>query len=907
MPEMPVYKDPSYPIEERLDDLIPRMTLREKIMQTDEYSAAMAAAQGEDGTLRPDREKLKRILGGMSCGSIGSHGFPASYVNELQRYAVEETRLGIPFLFHSEALHGVTNGRFTAYPQQIGLAATFDPSLGYKMGRGIAEEARAVNIREVLCPVMDLARDPRYGRTEETYGEDTFLGGEFARETVKGMQGNSLTDDDAIAAEPKHYVGYGNPVGGLNCAPSTMGRHDVFTDCMPVFEQAFKEAGAVDAMCSYNSIDSRPVASDHEILTDVLRGEFGMPGFVRTDMTAVSRLYDWHFTADSPEEAIRQGMEAGCDMQLSDFPHEVWQDGIEALVTSGRMDEAVLDQACRRVLRTKYLTGMFDNPYVDETLEPARVHSAKHVADAREIAEKSIVLLKNAPARPGEKPLLPLDPSKLKSVAVIGPAADSAYLGDYSVSRGRTGQISVLKGISDYLDGSGVRVVYEKGCNYLGEEIHPFDPGMLVGEDGRSWLNARYYNGPVPEGTPVVDTTERRICYNWIYAKPYAEVDQRCFSARWTGFIRMPRSFSGTLGVSSMDSMRVWVDGELVIDTWGGRQDARKVIPFTYEAGRMYQLKVEFTNDARGARVILGYSEGTEDMEAAAKAAAEADVAVVCVGDNDETSGENFDRMDLNLPGRQLDLVRAVCASGTPVVLVLQTGRPVSAVWEDAHVPAILEAWFPGEQGGAAVAATLFGDNLPSGRLPVTFPRSVGQVPCHYSRRPGGGRRYIEMDWNPLYPFGYGLSYTEFSYSGLSVDRLCIRPGESAVIRFTVANVGDRPGTAVPQLYLRDMVSTSVKPEKELAGFAKLDLEPGESREVEITVTPRSMRTLDPDYVWSVEPGEFMFFIGDNAENQILVGAFTVVRPDAGEDEINKAAEKAASRHEWERTLALKS
>ncbi|MDO4470346.1 MAG: glycoside hydrolase family 3 N-terminal domain-containing protein [Bacillota bacterium] len=338
------YQDKNLPIEERLDDLIFRMTLEEKILQTDQYYAHDFTKWGVDGNVTElFMDTVEELLKGNSVGSIQTRGMTAEQSNELQRYAVENTRLGIPFLFSEEALHGLFRTGATCFPQQIGLAATFNPELGRKMGHAIATEARAVGIHETYSPVMDLSRDPRYGRTEESYGEDVHLSAEFARETVLGMQGDDLSAPDAVAAEPKHYAAYGSPVGGLNCAPSSMGRHDVFAECLPVFEAAFLEGKAVDAMCSYNSIDGNPVASDHEILTEVLRDQYGMRGFVRSDLTAIARLYDEHYVAESRQEAMAMGLEAGVDLQLYDFPHDEWQEGLKELAESGRLKEEVLN------------------------------------------------------------------------------------------------------------------------------------------------------------------------------------------------------------------------------------------------------------------------------------------------------------------------------------------------------------------------------------------------------------------------------------------------------------------------------------------------------------------------------------------------------------------------------------
>ena len=500
------YQDPKLPVEERIDDLLGRMTLREKIMQTDQYFSGDFTTQDENGQVTAmDMDRFDALLQGHSVGSVQLRGMTAAMANQVQRYALEKTRLGIPFLFSEEALHGLFNNRATSFPQQIGLAATFHPELGRQMGHAIATETRAMGIHESYSPVMDLIRDPRYGRGEESYGEDTHLCGEFAREVVRGMQGDDLTAPDAIAAEPKHYVGYGNPVGGLNCAPCTMGRHDVFSDCLPVFESAFVDGGAMNAMCSYNSIDSIPVSMDHELLTDVLRGQYGMRGFVRTDLTAVSRLYDWHFIAPTPEEAVRLGVEAGVDLQLYDFPHDVWQNALEHLVESGKLDPAILDTACRRVLRVKFLLGLFENPFTDETRAEKVLRCPDHLELARRIARESVVLLKN-------DGLLPLR-KDLGCIAVIGPGADEAALGDYSEARGRTGQVTVLDGIRNAV-APGTRVIHARGCNILGQALHPFDPSMLCDEEGNAGLTGRYYNGPKPEGAPVQTRTDRTVNFN---------------------------------------------------------------------------------------------------------------------------------------------------------------------------------------------------------------------------------------------------------------------------------------------------------------------------------------------------------------------------------------------------------
>lgn len=868
------YQNPDISVEERVADLLSRMTLEEKIKQTDQYlSYDFAAARQMEKIEAIDWEALKKCTGGMSVGSIQLRGSNPKMANELQRYAIEETRLGIPFLFSEEALHGFFDRSATCFPQQIGLAGTFQPELGKQMGSAIATEARAYGVHETFSPVMDLTRDPRYGRVEESFGEDPYLCGEFAREIVKGMQKEDIKRPDAIAAEPKHYVGYGTPVAGLNCAPTAFGRHEVFAYCLPVFEQAFVEGGAWNTMCSYNAIDGQPVASDHELLTEVLRGEYGMRGFVRTDMTAVSRLWGSHYTASTPEEAIRQGLEAGADLQLFDFTHEQWENGIHSLVESGRMKEEVLDKACGRVLKLKFALGLFDHPYIDESLYDQVANCPSHQEISLEIARKSICLLKN------EKQLLPLS-SNLHCIAVVGPGADQPALGDYCFHNDLSHMVSVLDGIKEVV-GENTEVLYEKGCSYLGDQIIPFHPGWLISESGEHGLTGRYYNGWDITGEPVVTQVDPKIQFNWIYTKPHPDLDANCFSAVWTGKLKVPRAFHGCIGLSSQDSMQLFIDGKLIIDGWGEGNDSDQMVDFNFEKEKEYNIRITFRNDARGARVIFGFNGGRENSAAALEAVKKADVAIVCLGDNTQTSGENLDRADLNLPGKQLDFLKEMASTGTPIVLVLQNGRPLSLIWEQEHIPAILECWFPGEKGGRAIAEMLFGKITPSGRLPMSFPKSVGQVPCNYNRLPGGGMKYVEVDWNPLYPFGFGLSYTQFRYSDLKIvgenmTASDIEAGENVQIAFTVTNVGECFGEETAQVYLQDDYASVVKPRKELAGFQKIGLAPGESRRITLPIGNRQMRTLNRKFEWHVEPGTFTVMVGDNAANTLLEGKFEI-------------------------------
>lgn len=850
------YKDKNLPIEERIEDLLSQMTLDEKLNELDPDIMSIDWEKIDEETRNYCLEKLK------------SRKANAKVYNALQKYALEHTRLGIPLFFHEEALHGLFRPGCTIFPQQLTLSSTFEPQLAYDMGRAIATEARSYGLHEVFAPVLDLARDPRWGRTEETYGEDTYLTAKMGTAVVKGLQGEGLNRQDTVVSELKHYTGYGNPIGGLNCAPTTMGRHDVHAYCMPPFEEAFIEGKATNTMCSYNSIDGIPVVSDHDILTDTLRGKFGMPGFVRADMTAIIMQHTAHYTAATPKEALKKAVKAGVDVQFADYSHEEYRKLMKELLDENEISMDDINESVRRMLRVKFMLGLFENPFIDESLQEKVVHSQQHQDTALEIARKAIVLLKN------ENNMLPLK-KDIKKIAVLGPNANKAVLGDYCVEPSGFHAISLLDGIKSLVSDE-TEVFYEKGCNILGSEIKPIPRWWARTGDKDFGFKGEYFNGPDFSGEPVMTRLDQQINFNWIFLKPDECIDSKQFCVRWTAQLCVEKTFTGRIGLSSLDSMRLYIDDELIIDGWE-EKDANQMVPFILESGRRYDVKIEFRNDARGARVVFGYDQGEETIDKAIELAKQADVAIVALGDSEETSGENFDRTTLDLPGQQLDFLKAVYATGTPVVLVLQTGRPVSATWEDEHIPAILQAGFPGEKGGQAIAEVIFGDINPSGKLSMSYPRSVGQIPCHYSRKPAGGRKYVEMDWNPLYPFGYGLSYTTFAYSNLKLSAHTIKPDETVTVTFDVTNTGNRYGEEVAQLYLNDCYSSVVKPIKELKGFKRIGLAPNETKKIAMELGFKELRTLTVDYNWVVEPGKFEVMVSDHAGRVLLSDAFEVI------------------------------
>jgi len=869
---------PAASVEDRVEDLLGRMTDQEKVRQMDQYFGTSFAVDkihprqhtcmADDATVQVD--KVREVLGSEGAGCIHDlYPTSAEATNRLQRWAREETRLGIPILFSEEALHGLARPGCTVFPQAISLAATWDPELAERVGAAIAAETRSFGIHEAFCPVIDLARDPRWGRVEETYGEDTHLAARMAAAMVRGMQGTDLKARDRIVAEPKHFFGYGASASGLNCGPCHLSRRELEAYYLPVFEAAVAEAGALNVMCSYNSIDGEPCASNRRLLTDVLRGKWNLRGFVRSDLGAVRMLQTDHCTAASAEEAIRLAVEAGLDMQYYDYDHEEFQSALARMLEAGSIERKAVDRAVRCVLRVKFLLGLFDDPYTDPELAKKTVRCQAHQDLALEAARQSICLLKN------EGDLLPL-PRNIASIAVIGPSANAARLGDYTPVIEGFEPLTVLDGIRR-LASPGTRVAYVKGAGILPEELDPIPAECLRTPNGDAQgLRGEYFNGPDPAGEPVLARIDAGISFNWILAKPCGEISAQEFSVRWTGKLRPSHSFDGYLGVASQDSMRLWVDGDLLVDGWGKDKTARQSRPFRFEAEREYDLRVEYRRDTNGAQILLGWNRGGEEIEEAVRAAREADVAVVALGDSTETCGENLDRCELNLPGRQLELLQAVHGAGVPVILVLQNGRPMTIAWEAEHIPAILECWYGGEKGGQAIAEALFGEINPAGRLPMTFPKSVGQLPIHTNRRRGGGRRYIDGDHQPLFAFGHGLSYTTFQYANLVVTPGRIAPQDAFGVRFDVTNTGDRPGDEVAQLYMRDRVSSVVSPLLELKRFARVHLQAGETRSVVFKMGPKDLQLLNRDFEWVVEMGVFEVMVGSSSDRLHLRGEVEV-------------------------------
>ena len=708
----PLYQRRNSPIERRIADLLSRMTLEEKARQLDLYAAAGALEDKHtgkehvalDAAFLPD--KAQEMWGALGVGGIHDVYPTSAQSNAIQSWVISHNRLGIPALFIEEGLHGFDTG--TVFPAPINLAATWNPDIARKTGSAIASEARSTGVGMILAPVLDLARDPRWGRLEEDFGEDPYLTGQMGLAYVQGAQGESLMTDHTLVAEPKHFAGHGSPENGTNTSPVHMGERELRMTMLRGFEPALRDGHAMGVMAAYHEIDGIPITDDPFLLKKVLRDEWKFQGFVLSDLGAIRRLYDVHHVAASPKDASCMAVKSGVDMQFYDFDHALFQKALVECVHEGSLAEADLDRAVRSVLRVKFELGLFDHPLVDAALSAQVERSPEHLALSLESARQSMTLLKN------DGSLLPLSRS-LQRIAVIGPNANVARYGDYEKEENGL-HISILEGV-------------------------------------------------------------------------------------------------------------------------------RKLVP----------------------QATVTFDDGKEIDRAVAKAK-DADAVILALGEWQGISGEGFDRSNLGLPGNQESLLEAVAACGKPTILVLENGRPLTIGWAKEHIPAILEAWYPGEYGGQAVAETLFGVNNPAGRLTVTFPRSVGQLPDFYNFDPSRMHKYVDDDGKPLYPFGFGLSYTAFRYDHLAATPPAPGSRADVVVTVDVTNAGDVEGDEVAQLYVREDVSSVETPDRSLKGFSRIHLKPHQTTTVVFHVPQSQLEVWNQEGKWVVEPGKYTVWAGGSSE-----------------------------------------
>ncbi len=757
------YRDASRSPEARVADLLSRMTLEEKAAQmTCVWQQKVETLVDERGCFDP--AKAKAAFGhGRGLGQVGrpsdagggqSPRAQAQLTNDIQEFFLQNTRLGIPVVFHEECLHGHAAPGATSFPQPIGLAATFDPALVEALYAMTALEARVRGTHQALTPVVDVARDPRWGRVEETFGEDPYLVGRMGVAAVRGFQGDAtFRDRRRVMATLKHFVAHGQPESGMNCAPANVSMRVLRETFLRTFKDAIHEGGAISVMASYNEVDGVPSHANRWLLRDVLRDEWGFRGFVVSDYYAIWELSDrpdthGHHVAADKRDACVLAVRAGVNIEL---PEPDCYSNLVDLVRDGTLRESELDDLVAPMLLWKFRMGLFDDPYVDPEVAERIVGCDEHRALALRAARETITLLKN------DRGVLPLDLSSLGTIAVIGPNANRSLLGGYSGIPPH--DVTVLEGIRQYV-GDRARVIHSEGC---------------------------------------------RI-------------------------------------------------------TLGGTWNVDAVI----------------ASDADDDR---------RQIAEAVRVASEADVIVLAIGGNEQTSREAWnlnhmgDRTSLELLGRQNELVDAMVATGKPVVALVFNGRPLSFVHLTESVPAILECWYLGQECGRAIAETLFGDNNPSGKLPITVARSVGHLPAFYNHKPSARRGYLFDAASPLYAFGFGLSYTSFELSDVRLESPAMRRDQSTAVLVDVRNAGARTGAEVVQLYIRDRVSSVTRPVKELRGFQKVMLTPGAHATIRLPITPESLAFYDVDMRWVVEPGEFEIMVGTSSRDADLQSVVLRVDP----------------------------
>ncbi|MBI3504292.1 MAG: glycoside hydrolase family 3 C-terminal domain-containing protein [Proteobacteria bacterium] len=793
----------------------------------------------------------------------------ALQANALQRYLVEQTRLGIPAIIFEEGVHGLYQDGAAVFPSAIGLAATWDTMLVGRVATVIASEARARGVRQVLSPVVNVATDPRWGRVQETYGEDPLLSSAMAVAFV------SPFERIGVVTTPKHFVAnFGD--GGRDSYPIDISDRQLEETYFPPFYWAMARGGSRSVMASYSSIDGEPATASRWLLTKTLRDDWHFNGVVIGDQAATGGAHVLHFTSPDNATSTKQAIEAGLDVifQTSVDQGPMFYEPFK----KGLIDPSAIDRAVRRVLRLKFSLGLFEQPYADPDLAARTSGTAFQQAMLRESARESLVLLRN------ESHTLPLAKT-VERVAVIGADATEGRVGEYSPPDAKA--VSILAGIREKIGAE--RVVSAPGVPRTSPEVAVVPPAMLqhpcVGPGAAAapctarGLLGEYFDNIELDGRPALTRTDREVNFAWTLNGPGRGFARDWYSARWTGQLIAPVTGTVRLGVEGNNNFRLWVDGQLVIDGWRRPSYGRELRAIAMERGKTYQIKIEYAAARENGRVKLVWDFGVDDswrrqISDAVAAARASRVAVIVAGIEE---GEFRDRAFLSLPGHQEELIEAVSATGTPVVVVLVGGSAITmGHWIDG-VRSVLEAWYPGEDGGRAVADALFGDVNPGGRLPLTFAAAEGQLPLVYDHKPTGrGDDYLDLIGEPAFPFGFGLSYTQFSYSGLVITPSNIEPLGRSMVSFKVKNTGPVAGDEVVQLYLHQVVSSVAQPVIALKAFRRVRLAPNEERTVYFAVGPEDLALYDESLRRVVESEEFTVMIGASSRDIRLRGKIKV-------------------------------
>lgn len=861
---IPDYKRPELPTEVRVKDLLKRMTPEEKFWQLFMIPGDLGnnPAQYKNGifgfqvnTVQQQQGAAAQILN-YKAGQTGKQTLEK--INAIQKYFVEQTRLGIPIIAFDEALHGLVRYEATSFPQSIALAATWDTIIVNKVAACIAMETKARGIRQILSPVINLATDARWGRVEETYGEDPFLSAAMGVAYVKAFE------QRGVVTTAKHLiVNHGD--GGRDSYPISINDRLLEETYFVPFKEIISKAGARSVMTAYNSLDGTPCTANSWLLNDKLRKEWGFNGFVISDAGATGGANVLHFTSKDYAESGMKSVENGLDVIFQTaYEHHTLFD---PHFLDGSMNQSAIDSAVARVLRIKFELGLFEHPYAKA--EDAGVWTAAGNHElARISAIRSFVLLKNEKYGTEQKTVLPLK-SSVKKIAVIGTDAVEARLGGYSGPGNE--KVSILDGIKRKA-GTTAQVMYAAGP---GREYKTWafvsSSYLSTAKDGKKvkGVKGEYFNNVTLTGKPVVERIDESVHFQWTLFSPDPEkINYDFFSARFTGQIQSPVTGKYKIGLDGNDGYRLFINNKLVIDNWKKQSYSTMLCDYYFEKDKSYDLRVEYYEPAGNAWLRLIWNVGVKDsseqkINEAVTLTKNSDVAVVVVGIDE---GEFNDRAILSLPGKQEELIKRIAATGKQVVVVLVGGGAITMNNWLNKVPAVLDVWYPGEAGGTAVADVLFGDESPSGKLPITFPVAEAQLPLVYNHKPTGrDDDYTNLTGQPLFPFGFGLSYTMFDYSDLKVDKQVFNIGESAKISFKIKNTGKHKGDEVVQLYIRDEFASVARPVKELKGFQRISLQPGEEKTVEFMITPDLLKMYDLNMKEVIEPGTFRIAIGSSS------------------------------------------
>ena len=821
-----------------IQNLIDQMTLEEKFWQ-------MYMIPGT-----PDNEEHDYSNGsfGLQIPQAATAREDAEQINRLQKYFIENTRLGIPIIPFEEALHGLRRQDATVFPQAIALAATWDTELMGRINQAAARETKSRGIRQILSPVVNIANDVRWGRTEETYGEDPYLSAEMGRVFVDAFEGMG------IITTPKHFVANVGE-GGRDSWPIGLDERTLQEVHYPPFKVAFN-TGARSVMTSYNSVNGVPATQNDYLLNQTLKDDWNFEGFVISDAAATGGATVLHLTEPNTPTASANAYKAGLDVVFQSS----WPQHVPYLrsFTEGLVPEEFMNESLRRILTVKEELGLFDDPYVDpDSAEYWNGHEG-HIALARESAAAGMVLLKN-------DGVLPIKEKETR-IALIGEDAQETRLGGYSGTGIKP--VSMLEGLRSAF---GDNVQFAEGPGRTSPEYN------VVSEENLE-LKVSYFDNIGLEGNPVGTGESQRIDNRWTFNRPERNLTTDWYSIRWEGKLTVGDDPVSKLGIEGDDGWRLYLDGELLIDNWKKQSYNITFADVDMEPGSEHDIKVEYYETTGDARIRLIWDAGVEtdwqsEIEEAVQIAKESDMAVVVAGIEE---GEFQDRAFLGLPGHQEELIEAVVATGKPTVVVLVGGSAITMPWLD-KVDGVIMAWYPGEQGGNALADVITGVVNPSGRLPITFPVFEGQLPLVYNHRPTGrGNDYIDLSGKPLFPFGFGLSYSSFEYSDLTIDSETIGVDESVTITAKIKNTGETAGHEVVQLYIHDILATVARPVIELKGFERVYLEPGEVKEVSFTLGPKELSLINRDMEWVVEPGVFRVYVGASSKDIRLRGNLVV-------------------------------